>query len=289
VPLTPGHEALRTAAAIGPYFAWEPWDGGDGWRPLTELLDADVVAERVGVARRTLVRMSGLSPDEIGEREVASIAFLGWASRLVSPLLGAVALTGVLPRVGIGHLRWRAVEGGPLPIAFDSDAVEAGEEFDLGTAGALLAVVSARFSLPEHLLWGNVASALGGAAGMIADSRPEGAGGAAGFADSTSERAGRVAGFADSTSERAGRIAGFADSTSECAGRAAAVVEELLARAPLDGTATLERPDPERARWFLVRRNCCLYYRIPGGGTCGDCVLTPDEVRRQHWQAVLSR
>ncbi|MEU9111287.1 (2Fe-2S)-binding protein [Streptomyces sp. NPDC048483] len=21
------------------------------------------------------------------------------------------------------------------------------------------------------------------------------------------------------------------------------------------------------------RRNCCLYYRVPGMGTCGDCVL----------------
>lgn len=262
MPLTPGHEALRTAAALGPYFAWEPWDGGEGWRPLTELLDAAVVAERVGVARQTLVRMSGLSLDEIGEREVASIAFLGWASRLVSPLLGAVALTGVLPRAGIGHLWWRAVEGGPMPIAVDSDQVGVGEELDLGVVGALVEVVSARFSLPEHLLWGNVASALGGAAGMIADSTPESAGGA---------------------------VAMIADSTPERASRAAAVVRELLGRAPLDGTATLERPDPERARWFLVRRNCCLYYRIPGGGTCGDCVLTPDEVRRQHWQAVLSR
>ncbi|WP_250213408.1 (2Fe-2S)-binding protein [Acrocarpospora catenulata] len=24
---------------------------------------------------------------------------------------------------------------------------------------------------------------------------------------------------------------------------------------------------------FFVRRSCCLYYRVPGGGTCGDCVL----------------
>jgi hypothetical protein len=22
------------------------------------------------------------------------------------------------------------------------------------------------------------------------------------------------------------------------------------------------------------RKNCCLFYRVPGGGTCGDCVLT---------------
>ena len=45
-----------------------------------------------------------------------------------------------------------------------------------------------------------------------------------------------------------------------------ATVAELLDVAPLAGTADL------RGR-ALRRRNCCLYYRIPGGGTCGDCVL----------------
>jgi ferric iron reductase protein FhuF len=112
---------------------------------------------------------------------------------------------------------------------------------------SLVEVFARRFRLPEHLLWGNVASALGGAAGMIADAAPE------------------------------------------LAERAAEVVAGLLERAPLAGTARLERPDPARQRWFLVRRNCCLYYRIPGGGTCGDCVLTPEEARRRQWQRVLSR
>ncbi|MFD7559857.1 (2Fe-2S)-binding protein, partial [Streptomyces sp. NPDC059835] len=23
----------------------------------------------------------------------------------------------------------------------------------------------------------------------------------------------------------------------------------------------------------FVRRSCCLYYKVPGGGLCGDCVL----------------
>ena len=240
---------LELAAGLGPYFKWEPWDGdAEQWRPLTELLDVDVVEERVEAARRTLVRMTGLDAGEIGEREVASITFLGWASRLVSPVLGAIAVGGAMPLPELGLLRWRRVAGGPLPLAYaEMIATDVPEEFPLGPVRAILEVVARRFSLPEHLLWGNVASALGGAAGMIADASPE------------------------------------------HAERAAAVVEGLLRREPLSGTAILERPDPERARWFLVRHNCCLYYRIPGGGTCGDCVLTPDEVRRQHWQAVLRR
>jgi hypothetical protein len=35
--------------------------------------------------------------------------------------------------------------------------------------------------------------------------------------------------------------------------------------------------------------DCCLYDRIPGGGTCADCVLTPEDVRRQHWRSILDR
>ncbi|MEU8340103.1 (2Fe-2S)-binding protein [Spirillospora sp. NPDC048832] len=43
----------------------------------------------------------------------------------------------------------------------------------------------------------------------------------------------------------------------------AALVRELLAREPLAGTLD------DR----FVRRSCCLYYRVPGGGMCGDCGL----------------
>ncbi|MDH6142235.1 hypothetical protein P3T35_004257 [Kitasatospora sp. GP30] len=46
--------------------------------------------------------------------------------------------------------------------------------------------------------------------------------------------------------------------------RVAAVAGELLAREPLLGTL---RGDS------LRRTSCCLYYRIPGGGLCGDCVF----------------
>ena len=111
----------------------------------------------------------------------------------------------------------------------------------------LLEVFGERFRLSAQVLRGNVASALAGAAGIIADSRPDHA-------------------------ERAGRI-----------------VERVLALPPLAGSGELVRPDPSRSRRFLVRNNCCLYYRIPGGGLCGDCMLTPEADRRRNWRSVLSR
>ncbi|SDS86516.1 (2Fe-2S)-binding protein [Actinoplanes derwentensis] len=229
--------ALEAAARLGPYFAWEPYDGEPGWRPVRELLDPDVIAQRVRIGRRTLAGLGGLDHADIDERAAASIIFLGLASRLLSPLLGAVATGGVLPIADVERLWWRQVEAGPIPIAWhglDSGPGTA-ELFSRtairGLVEPVLDVFRERFRLSPQVLWGNVASALGGAAGMIADAMP-----------------------------------GAAET-------AATLVTGCLELPPLRGTATLTRPDPARARWYLARNNCCLYYRIPGGGTCGDCVL----------------
>ncbi|WP_395955553.1 (2Fe-2S)-binding protein [Actinomadura sp. 3N508] len=51
-----------------------------------------------------------------------------------------------------------------------------------------------------------------------------------------------------------------------------AVVRELLAREPLAAAGAFG-PDG------YVRRSCCLYYRVPGGGMCGDCSLLKRDVR----------
>lgn len=248
MPEVDASAALRAAARFGPYFTWEPYDGGPGWRPYGELLDAGVVAERVGVARDLLARMAGVATGDIPERAVASVTFLGLASRLLSPPLAAAAAGGAMPVPDPAKLWWRAAEGGPIPFAYRGlTAVEDGAALTTALAEPVLEVFRRRFALSGQVLWGNVASALGGAAGMIADASPS------------------------------------------HAAAAAALVAGALRTPQLVGTATLERPDPYRDRWFLVRRNCCLYYRIPGGGTCGDCILTPQESRRAHWQAVLSR
>lgn len=48
--------------------------------------------------------------------------------------------------------------------------------------------------------------------------------------------------------------------------RARDVLDGLLTQKPLAGAASFRQGT-------LRRNNCCLYYRIPGGGYCGDCVL----------------
>jgi hypothetical protein len=248
--------ALESAATLGPYFTWIVAPDNGGWRPLTELEDGEVVAERVEVGRRSLRTSFGVPDDRVPPRVAASVVFLGLASRLLSPVLGAAVVGGAVPVAERGQLRWRAVPSGPWPIACPgADAVPVARLDDAaagdlvnatavrGIVMPLLAVFGARFRLSAQVLRGNVASALAGAAGIIADSRPAHA-------------------------ERAGGI-----------------VERVLALAPLAGSGRLVRPDPTRSRRFLVRNNCCLYYRIPGGGICGDCVLMPDADRRRAWRS----
>jgi FhuF 2Fe-2S C-terminal domain len=144
------------------------------------------------------------------------VTFLGLASRLTSPALGALVLGGVLPAA---ELWWKPVAGGPWPIAY-RDAGP-GESL-LAPVGPVLAAFRTRFALSPKVLWGNVASALAGAAGLLPDAE-----------------------------------------------RAFAIVAASLAEPPLAGMGRFER----RGRGGFRRNNCCLYYRIPGGGTCGDCVL----------------
>jgi hypothetical protein len=199
---------------VNPYFVWEDGTRGEGWRPFSDLLDPAVAAERVGVARETLVTMFGLDPAVVPVRVVASVTFLGVASRLLAPPL-------LNPRYPApSQLYWKPVAGGPWPMACTAPPSPGDfrERIVLGLVAPLLEVFRAEFRLSPKVLWGNVSSALAGAAGQLGDPAVW------------------------------------------------AKVADLLTVAPLAGTADLHGR-------VLRRRNCCLYYRIPGGGTCGDCVL----------------
>lgn len=258
-------EALAAAAGAGPFFVLEPWARDPKWRPLSKLLsDPPVLRDRIADARRVIADRAGVAPATVEERVAASIVFLGLASRLASPSLGAVVIAGVVPYLAVDDLWWRPVEGGPWPMAarpargcrigdlasgsqFTGAAALLSERCVRGVIGPLATAFETVFRLSRLVLWGNVASALAGAAGMLAEAVPQRAG---------------------------------------VAGQLAA---KILTMGPLRGTGELVQPDASHPRRFFVRRSCCLFYRVPGAGTCGDCVLTPEDVRRQQWQAMLRR
>jgi hypothetical protein len=53
----------------------------------------------------------------------------------------------------------------------------------------------------------------------------------------------------------------------ELAGQAGQLAQALLRTSYLRQAGTLNDTEPMTFR----RRSCCLYYRVPGGGLCGDC------------------
>jgi ferric iron reductase protein FhuF len=245
-----GSAALSQAAALGPYFSVEPSADGPHWLELASLVDDPArLRERVATTRQLLADRSHLAPETIDERATASIYFLGLAARLVSPALGAAALTGTVPVIALGDVHWQPVAGGPIPLAVTSSRTREARATD-GLADVLYqsvvsttvtpvaAAVQREFRLSPQVVWGNVASAIAGAATMVGVARPD------------------------------------------LAQESLLIADRLLTKGQLTGTGRYVRTDPVHPARQFVRNNCCLFYRIPGGGMCADCVLAFSPARR---------
>ncbi|MFB7597838.1 (2Fe-2S)-binding protein [Streptomyces sp. NPDC056160] len=209
-------------------------------------------------------------------RVATSVAHQGLAARLWSVALGCTVRYGQLPDLAPDLLRWdptagapddlwltevRPTDNAPVPDTVsasvsvsDSDAESDSDDADSGAAAAsaaaaalarvvllahlepLAATLRARHRLAPGLLRGNAASALVGAARQLG-------------------------GWAR------------ANDRPEAAQQAHDLAVRLLAHPALAGAGT---PGTWGARGTtgFRRRSCCLYYRVPGGGVCGDCCFT---------------
>ncbi|WP_425588144.1 (2Fe-2S)-binding protein [Streptomyces prasinosporus] len=166
-------------------------------------------------------------------RVAASVAQQGLAARLWSVTLGCAALYGPVPDLDPRLLRWDPRGTAPDDLWLTGVRARPG---DAATVADLV--------LHGHLE--PLAAALRSrhrlAPGLLRGNAASALAGAA-----------RELG-------RWGRAHGRAD----VAARAAALAAELLAHPLLTGTGTLTGT-------AFRRRSCCLYYRVPGGGVCGDC------------------
>lgn len=235
--------ALAAAAAAGPFFVVETepppatvLDGAPPWRPFADLTgDPILTRSRIDAIRAGIAERGRLNLDDVPDRAAASLAHLGLVARLVSPSLGAALLGGVVPDLDAG-LYWRDVLG-PVPLTLPDPRGTAVDPDDLDAVATALA---------HQFVTGPVAR-LGSAIGAVG---------------SVSEAIlwGNVA------SALAGGVRMLAAAAPARAGAAYAVGELLVGRAPLTGAGTFCGTDFRRA-------SCCLYYRVPGGGYCGDCVL----------------
>ncbi|WP_172381476.1 (2Fe-2S)-binding protein [Streptomyces sp. MNP-20] len=166
-------------------------------------------------------------------RVAASIAHLGLAARLWSLALGPAALYGRVPDLDPRRLRWDADGSSPDDLWLSGDRT-----FPADAARLREVVVDGHLAPLADALRARyrISPALlrGNAGSALA--------GAARELHAWAERTGRP---------DAGR-------------RALALAAELFAGPELRATGTLDGT-------AFRRRSCCLYYRCPNGGLCGDC------------------
>ncbi|MFJ7983906.1 (2Fe-2S)-binding protein [Streptomyces sp. NPDC096351] len=168
------------------------------------------------------------------ERRVgASVAHLGLAARLWSTALGPAALHGRFPALDPAELFWDGALTSP------DDLWWAGSDTIPATVEALRAAVQEAHLVPLHAALGRD--------GRISPRLLWGNAGSA------------LAGALRELTRWA-----HAHGRPDAAARAAGLVSGLLDHPDLAGTVRGPR---------LRRASCCLYYRCPAGGLCGDCVF----------------
>ncbi|WP_445525445.1 (2Fe-2S)-binding protein [Streptomyces cyslabdanicus] len=211
-------------------------------RPLPTLAQAYADPAADAVTHPLMARVRRVA-DGIGAPEArvaASVAHQGLAARLWSAALGCAVLYGRLPDLDARLIRWDPAGSAPDDLWLTevrARPADPGTVADIvlnGHLEPLAAALIARYRLAPGLLRGNAASALAAAARLL---------------ENRARDSGRTA-----TGDRVREL-----------------TARLLAHPLLDGAGTLTGTG---AGTGFRRRSCCLYYRVPGGGLCGDCCLT---------------
>ena len=168
-------------------------------------------------------------------RVAASTLHLGTVARLASLTLGSAALGGAVPDLRPEALRWRA-PGGVVQLWLPELRELPAERGLSENVRRLLTAHLTQLDAVVHRLWKLSPQVMRGNAGSAV----------------------------------AGAVRVLGREYPEAGRRAARLAEVLLTREPLAGAGESTLSDETLA---FVRNNCCLYYRVRGAGTCGDCVL----------------
>lgn len=228
---------LRRLADVGPYFELRtgPITDGTGFRPLAELYDPAAPAAWAARVEHVRVRLRTEEP-----RVAASILYLGVASRLWSVALGAAVLGRVVPDLDPARTYWRFPHAGPVELwAPDPAPVPVSDDR------------SGIEQLHDAVLVGHLVPLAGATRAMVP----------------VAERL--LWGNAASALVGAARVLHrhLAPAEPELVATTRVFADGLMAAGRLRGTGL------HGALGAFRRTTCCLYYRVPGGGTCGDCVF----------------
>ncbi|WP_435240718.1 (2Fe-2S)-binding protein [Streptomyces cucumeris] len=234
------------SAAVGPFFALRTGapagDSGpsaEGYVPLGAVYRTEGGRAAPALLARIDTVGTTLRTDE--RRVAASLVFQGLAARLWSLALAPAALHGRVPDLRPDALWWNPARMAPDDLWHPGPWRTHGEP--AGVAGQLAHTAHVHL-LPLHHA---VRTACPVSGRLL-------------WGNAASALAGSLRVFHDWCRAR-GR--------GDAADRATALVHTLLRTPPLTGTGTLTT-----APLAFRRRTCCLYYRVPGGGLCGDCGLS---------------
>lgn len=240
--------AFDDVARLGPFFcaSANPAEAVDPtWRPWRTFYDdPGLMAARVDLVAGAL--------GTTDRRVAASIALQGLAARLVSPILAVAAAHRLVPPWTPESLHWRLAVSGPWPM-WESATEQASRP---ASQPASEPAIRSESRSGDDEVVAMVASALvePHLAALVEATRA---------VESVSERVlrGNVASAVAAAGGLVARV------RPDAASRSSLIVAGLLETRLLSGAGRFETD------WSFRRRSCCLYYRVPGGGTCGDCVL----------------
>jgi hypothetical protein len=174
----------------------------------------------------------------VPRRIAASLLSLSVSARITGLVLGTGALHGVVPRLH-DRLSWRPWTGGPAPLWIERpESLPDGDDLPAAAARELDATLRP------------VLDAVGAQA-------------------SVSEQVtwGNVA------SSLGGALRMLLTQRPDVSSAALALAVGMTGHAPLAGLGEFVEEPAHPTGVGFARRTCCLFYRVPGGGTCGDCVL----------------
>lgn len=226
---------LAELRSVGGFFALRQGPAPEGAVAFSQVYappaGPDPLSSRVAEVARRL----GAPEERVG----VSVAHLGLAARLWSVGLGCAALYGAVPDLDPARLRWDARATSPDDLWLgDVRALPVGADPDAAAATLRDAVQSAHLAPLAEALRARYRIS----AGLLWGNAGSALAGAARELRGWAARERR-----EGVGERALRLA-----------------EALFDHPDLRTTGTL---GPAAFR----RRSCCLYYRCPGGGVCGDC------------------
>lgn len=175
---------------LGPHFAVETHPPGSSaarpWRVLNELVhDETKLQARVSQISDALAAISPFPDQSIDRRSAASLAHLGLVARLIAPTLAMAARSGTVLGLDLASTWWRPVVGRVVPLSIPGTAHPTRDKDAERSIGDLIAdrvldgpvreltAAFAALSMSPKVLWGNVASAVAGAASLLVNVRPQ--------------------------------------------------------------------------------------------------------------------